>query len=79
VACGRNKDMEMKFKPTVNQLCTIADMTVAHMTPEFTANRLGVSSEKFREWREQLLAASLADNPSIAARPVPVERPGSWK
>ncbi|WGJ15019.1 hypothetical protein QEV83_01540 [Methylocapsa sp. D3K7] len=51
----------MKFKPTVNQLCTIADMTVAHMTPEFIA------------WREQLLAASLADNAIVTARPAPVE------
>ena len=32
----------MKFKPTVNQLCIIADMTVARMTPDFIATRIGV-------------------------------------
>jgi hypothetical protein len=69
----------MKFKPTVDQLCIIADMTVARMTSEFTANRLGVSSEKFREWRQQLVAASLAENAIGAARPAPAEKPGIWE
>ena len=69
----------MKFKPTVDQLCTIADMTVAHMTPDFIATRIGVPFDDYRAWQQQLLAASLADNAIVAARPAPIERPGVWK
>jgi hypothetical protein len=77
--CLWDKDLEMRFKPTVDQLCTIADMTVARMTPDFIANRIGVPFDDYRAWRQRLLAATHADDANIAARPVPVAKPGIWK
>jgi hypothetical protein len=69
----------MRFKPTVDQLCNIADMTVAHMTPDFIANRLGVPFNDFRAWRQRLLAGALAEDAIVEARPVPVAEQGIWK
>jgi len=69
----------MKFKPTVDQLCTIADMTVAHMTPDFIANRIGVPFDDYRAWRQRLLAGTLAEDAIIEARPVSVAEQGVWK
>ena len=49
----------MRLKPTVDQLCTIADMTVARMTPDFIANRIGVPFGDYRGWRQRMMAGPL--------------------
>ena len=69
----------MRFKPTVDQLCTIADMTVARMTSDFIANRIGVPFGDYRGWRQRMMAGALADDAVIAAVPPPTAKPGVWK
>jgi hypothetical protein len=65
----------MRFKPTVDQLCNIADMTVAHMTPDFIANRIGVPFDDYCAWRQRLLAANAIIAPTLP----PTAKPGVWK
>jgi hypothetical protein len=66
----------MRFKPTVEQLCTIADMTVARMTPDLMANRIGVSADDFGAWRLRMVAAAHAEEASYRPPrlPMPPER-----
>jgi len=59
-----NRDFEMSFKPTVDQLCTIADMTVGRMTQDFIASRIGVSIDEFSAWRLKMMAATVAEETS---------------
>jgi hypothetical protein len=69
----------MRFKPTVDQLCTIADMTVARMTPDVIANRIGVPFDDYRAWRQRLLAATFSDDAIIPPPLAPTAKPGVWK
>jgi hypothetical protein len=59
-----NRDFQMSFKPTVDQLCTNADMTVGRMTQDFIASRIGVSIDEFSAWRLKMMAATVAEETS---------------
>jgi hypothetical protein len=69
-----NRDFQMSFKPTVDQLCTISDMTVGCMTQDFIASRIGVSDE-FSAWRLNMITVSVSEDtppPPPRARQAPM-------
>jgi hypothetical protein len=66
------RDFQMSFKPTVDQLCTIADMTVGRMTQDFIASRIGVPIDEFSAWCLKMMATTVAE---VASPPPPLPQP----
>jgi uncharacterized protein YjbJ (UPF0337 family) len=66
--CLLDSCVEMIFKPNLDQLTVIADLSLARMRPDFIANRIGVPVGDFREWRQRIMAATPAERRAMAER-----------
>ena len=70
----------MKFKPTLRELETVADMANAGMSSERIAAALGISLEVFTAWTSRLRAANELDPQAVEnllypPRPAAVQLP----
>jgi hypothetical protein len=70
----------MTWKPTVAQLCTIAELRHARAPVETIARELHITAEDFIAWRQAMMAAA-ADDAARLQRPdpMPVANPSVWK